>query len=135
MAVYDFGLSSAEFGRMTPGMFAALAERRTFRFRRDSYLAGLVAATVWNSAPRGPGAQPASPFDFVPTPAGDAEREEIKANIRSFFSFVDIRTPEQAQRLREKALAGLKAQGYEDADEIFDEVFAAWAQKRAEAVN
>jgi len=133
MAIYDFGLSSAEFGRMTPGMFAALLERRAFRFRYDNYIAGVVAAMVWNASPgRGKDSPVASAYDFVPRPAADAERDEIKRNISALFATVQIRTPEQAEKLRQRALAGLKAQGYADAEEIFDEVFAAWAAKRAE---
>lgn len=134
MAVFDFHLSSSEFGRMTPGMFAALLERRAFRFRTQSYLAGLVAATVYNSAPRGAGSQPASPYDFVPQPAADAERDEIKRNIAALFSAVQIRTPQQAEKLRQRALAGLKAEGYADAEEIVNELFPAWEAKR-QAVN
>lgn len=129
MAVYDFGLSSAEFGRMTPGMFAALAERRAYRFRKENYLAGVAASAVYN-ANRGKDSPVVSAYDFVPVPAADAEREEAKNNIRSFFAMVDIKSAEQARQMRTKAIEGLRADGYADAEEIFAEVFPAWAAKR-----
>jgi len=48
-------------------MFEALLDRKTEEHRRAMMCAGVVAATVANSAPFGdPNRKPRSPMDFVP---------------------------------------------------------------------
>src|ERR1051326_2867207 len=93
VAVHDFGLTSEEFGRLTPGMFMALLDRRSAQFRRECYLAGLVASTILNVNRHSEKDRAWSPFDFVPTLQEDPERDQIKQNIASLFSMLSGADP------------------------------------------
>jgi len=115
-----------EFGRLTPAMFNALLERREVAFRYQCLCAGLIASTLLNMHMK-PDSTRVSPYDFAPTVADDNERERDRAkqNLVSLFAMIEG-SPDFFERMRDKAIAGLKADGFEDAEEIFEEVFAAW---------
>jgi tetraacyldisaccharide-1-P 4'-kinase len=122
MARFDLGLSLEEFGQMTPRMFDALLERRHIEFRYQLLAAATVAATVIN-VNRRPSDPPVSPYDFV---IEETPRDLAKKNIASLFAMVGTGEPERFDNMRRRAIAGLKQEGFSDAEEIFREVFSAW---------
>jgi len=72
-------------------------------------------------------------FDYVPSDGGtpaDSERERLKGNIKTYFSTLKAVTPERAEEIRLKVVERLKKAGHEDAEELIDEYFVAWARKR-----
>jgi hypothetical protein len=128
IAQFDFGLSLEEFGRLTPGMFQALQERRQVQFRHHCLYAGIVASTLINiKLPKD--STPVSPYDFFVGASeaedeSERELEEIKKNIVSAFSMFPNPTPDKLQELHERSVKSLKERGYADAEKIMAELFA-----------
>lgn len=84
--------------------------------------AATVAATLINLNRR-PTDPPISPYDFV---MPETDRDRAKKNIASLFGMIGTASPEQLQQMRERAIDGLKKEGFADAEEIFQEVFTSW---------
>jgi hypothetical protein len=131
MARYDFGLTMAEFGRTTPGMFAELIKRQSSRFRRNCYLAGITASMVANVNRPNEQAKVWSPFDFVPDPERTKKRDSLKNKIMSVFgAMMEFNSsPDSMDKAREKIVTSLTQAGHEDVEEVFDEIFPLWEKK------
>lgn len=126
MARYDFGLSQEEFGKLTPGMFAALLKRKAVEFNTQLYLAGLTASMIFNRSRTKDTDPILTAFDFVPETNGeDPKVAQLKQNLLSLFSMLR-RGEQDILAIREKKIKELTAMGYEDVQAIFDEVFASW---------
>ena len=128
MARYDFGMTTQEFGRTTPGMFAALIKRQSVRFRRECYLAGITAAMIANVNRQDEHAKVWNPFDFVPDRDRDVKRnklrEQIMSIIRPLMEFNSA--PEALDKARAGIVSNLIKAGHEDVEEVFDEMFPYW---------
>lgn len=83
----DLNLSTKEFGKLTPKMFAALVDRLKAKDQKLYLAAGIIAATVSNTAPFGdPNRKAVSPMDFVP---GYKEQQDFKREM-STDEIVDV---------------------------------------------
>lgn len=67
LARYDFGLTDAEFWRLSWARFLALLDRLVDARRRADYRAGLITAAIHNLVPRKSG-RLAKPEDFFDLP-------------------------------------------------------------------
>lgn len=72
----DFGLTEAQFWRLTPAQFSSLADRFDQRYDSDrrhlDFLAGIIAATVAN-VNRGKSQKAFKPEDFMPKYSDEVE--------------------------------------------------------------
>jgi hypothetical protein len=91
-------------------------------FKRECYLAGINASAALNLHLK-EGAKPLTPFDFVPGRTATTERDKLKHNLLNLFVAVEGQSPEAIQALRIKTIQKLEAQGYEDAEQILEEMF------------
>lgn len=92
---YDFGLNDGQIEGLTLADIEAMETRRNYRFRRQIFNAGIVAAII-NNVNRSEGERPKSAFDFLPLMDGEEEedeedeveidREEVERNVRRFFT-------------------------------------------------
>jgi hypothetical protein len=102
-----------------------LEERRRVQLRHERFNAALVASAVINA--NSLGESRVSPFDFVPgfeSGPEEEERRHLKRSIATLFSRLpDDVTPEKVQALKVRTIERLKADGVEDADQLFSEVF------------
>lgn len=72
-------LSIAEFGRLTPKQFGAFIHRLEMKDEKRYIAAGIIAATVSNTAPfADPNRQPADPLDFVPGLSQKRKRRQAR---------------------------------------------------------
>lgn len=126
MARYDFGLTTEEFGRTTPGMFMALMKRRAAEFKHDCYQTGTIASMLWNVNRKTKDDKVMSPFDFVPDEKRDEKREELKRNIHSLFAMLGVNPHTNVKKLRRDTISKLTKAGHKDVEQIFDEVFSKW---------
>jgi hypothetical protein len=115
-------LTLEQFGELTPLQFKALRERRHAEFRRSCYVAG-ITASLYANAHRKENTPPLSPFDFVPGRTPQSERDKLKHNVLSLFVSVEGASAESIADLRKRTIEKLKAQGYEDAEVILEEIF------------
>jgi len=114
-------------------MFNALCERRNIRFKHDRYAAGMVAASVYNCARASKDAPLITAFDFVRS-AEDAEAraeiDKIKALIKKVVGAMPSDTPmAKLQDVRNRTIASLKAQGRQDAEQLFSECWPSLTPK------
>ena len=65
IARYDLGLTTDDFGELTPALFEALIERRKAESKQDYFRTGLISAAVINTSMAAP-KTPVSAMDFVP---------------------------------------------------------------------
>lgn len=63
--MFNFGLSSDDFWRLTPAQFSALADRFDESVKRSDLPAGIIASTVANCNRR-TGTKMFAPKDFMP---------------------------------------------------------------------
>jgi isopentenyl diphosphate isomerase/L-lactate dehydrogenase-like FMN-dependent dehydrogenase len=121
---------------MTPGMLAALMQRKNVQHKHDCYIAGITASMVANVHRREEDDKIFGPYDFVPQPIEDAERDELKNNILSLFGIVGYSkmAPEKIEKLRVSTVERLVKAGYEreDIEELFEETFASWGKDKSE---
>jgi hypothetical protein len=97
MARFDLALSLAEFGGLTPRQFDRLLDRHELRERRAYLRAGIVAATVGNSAPFGdPDRKALSPLDFVPGGREPEKEMGLEEQIRFLKLHFGSGPPEDA---------------------------------------
>lgn len=118
---------------MTPGMFAALQKRKQVRFSEQLYIAGINASMTWNTTPKAAGSQMLSPWDFVPDPAAETRRNELKRNVSALFGMIVESNAQMVfdmEGVRKKIVDKLKGKGHDDVEAVVDEVFAAWKLKR-----
>lgn len=124
----DHGLTWAEFQELTLAQLEALEERRATEIRHARFNAALVACAVVNMH-RSQDSEPMSPFDFIPgyepdpaEAARERQRTAIKRSIATVMSRMD--TVEAAVGMKAKLIARAKEAGFEDAEELYREVFA-----------
>jgi hypothetical protein len=107
-------------------MFKALRHRREVEFRYLCF-AGSIGASDYRNAHRTQSSDRVySPIDYVGCEDDDKvdqRRQDAKRNIASLYMISSVATEEQAQLKKTRVIEDLKRQGFEDADEIFDEVF------------
>ncbi len=117
-------------------MFNALLDRRWEKFRRDCFPTALLLAQRFNQK-RGEGVEPRTPFSFLPgyEPKEMSRREQAQHNVKVYFSTLRDVDEETAAKVRLRVIANLKKAGHEDAEEMIDEIFVAWAKKLKEKKN
>lgn len=115
---------------MTLAQLEALEERRTIELRHARFNAALVASTLYNIN-RPKDVDPLSAFDFLPGFDKDpAEIEQTKQrramvhNIRATFAMLPPGA--NAVGLRVTMIDRLRANGHEDAEEMFTEAYPTW---------
>jgi len=87
-AVIDFKLSDAEFWKLTPAKFSALADRFDAENFRNDLRAGIVASVIAN-VNRGEKTKPFSPKDFMPC-YGDEEPEKPKQTRADVWALISV---------------------------------------------
>jgi hypothetical protein len=117
-------LSWDEFADLTPSMFNALCARRNIHFKHDRFANALTAAAVYNVNRASADAPVISAFDFIrdeKDSEAKAETQKIKAVIQQVVGLLPHDTPkEKLHEVRRKTIASLKAQGRQDAEQLFD---------------
>lgn len=89
-------------------------------------LVGGVVAADYRNAHRTESSDPlVTALDYVPGEGEDTDprREEAKQNIYSAYLLMGNMTAEQTARQRARIIASLRDQGFDDAEEMFNEVF------------
>lgn len=119
VAIYDFGLSERAFWRLSLSEFWLLWKRHEVAFKRSLYVAGTVAASIFNSRRTGHDQHIFSPMDFVPRPAEETQHDEIVLMLRE--QLMDLK-PEDHAMARKTWAENLTSKGL-DAEEIILEVF------------
>jgi hypothetical protein len=120
-------------------MFKALRKRQEIGFRHQCFASAIVAADYRNAHRCEASDKTFSPLDYVvceEDPQHDPRREEAKRNIASFYIGLAqeqerlsespgyiMPAPEQAVEQRNRIITNLKTQGFEDAEQMFDEIF------------
>lgn len=116
---------------MTLAQLEALEDRRAIAIRHARFNAALVASTIFNANRTTSEVPPLSPFDFLAGFEADPE-EQRKAELRrsvkqavalAFTQLPKTITREQALAEKAKMIANMQRTGFEDAEEIFREVF------------
>lgn len=120
MARYDFGLTDSEFGKLTPTQFWALWERRAANFKRQSYLHGLTAASVYNVHRTDEKQHVFSPFDFIGKSSEATEVDEIITTFKRIKADLSTSQLPEAKQAWIKKLLEL---GRTDVHEIIAEIF------------
>lgn len=87
-AVYDFGLSEAEFWKLTPAKFCALSDKFDAENFRCDLRAGIVASVIAN-VNRGEKTKPFSPKDFMPC-YGEEPEEEKKQTAADAWALISV---------------------------------------------
>lgn len=98
--------------------------------RHARYNAGLIASSLYNVNRGTAEIRALTPFDFIPGFQMDPEEEEQAEKRRSIKHAVGVAlsrlpddvTPEGVQAWRDRTVTRLKAQGFEDAEELVREV-------------
>jgi hypothetical protein len=104
-------------------MLKALRHRWEVRFRHECFV-GAIAAADYRNAHRRDSDRIWSPLDYVTgEETSDPRREQAKQNIAAVYQMLGTMTPEAAERQKAKVIADLKKQGFEDAEEMFAEIF------------
>jgi hypothetical protein len=127
VARYDFGLSWKEFEELTPKMFQALGKRRVVAQRYERYAHALTASAVYNTSRTKEDQPMLEAFDFVMTDEQAEKTERLKKArrfIRKVIGSMPIMTPmEKLVEKRLKVIEDLKADGYDNAEQLFDEAW------------
>lgn len=118
-------MSDEEFAELTPGEFQALCRRRIVKIKHERFANALTAAAVYNTHRHSDDAPVISASDFV-RDEEEAEKQESMRKAKRFAKKVigglPVGTPrEKIWETRLKAIADLRASGYEDAEQIFDD--------------
>jgi hypothetical protein len=105
-------------------MFAALLERRWQEFRRMTYGSAMIVAQKWNMY-RPEGASPKGALEFVPgfANADEAKLDEMRQNVMSWFALHPDASKDHVAAMRARVIAGLKKQGYANAERMYDSIF------------
>lgn len=126
----EHGLSWDEFCNLTFPQFEALEERRAIEIRHARHDAAFIAATLMNINRASSSEEWLSPFDFLPgferDPAeieAEHRRRDVVRSIR--YAFLSMRNlpREKVLEARDKMVARLKANGYENAEELMTEAY------------
>jgi hypothetical protein len=106
-------------------MFRALRYRQEIKFRHDCFANAIGAADYRNAHRLESNDKVWSPLDYVVCEGGeqDTNRDEAKRNIASIYCLIGSLTPEQAAKQKEKVIHDLTKQGFDDAEELFKEIF------------
>lgn len=122
-AVFRFRLSDHDFRRLTTRQFWKIWEQYQESFKRECYLAGIVAATVCNVNRTSANQRIFEPWDWVPRSVEEQQKEEIMLMFRKTLS----QTPpdpvfmEGTKRSIEKKIREIRPK---DAEEVIAAVFA-----------
>lgn len=126
----EHGLTWAEFCTLTLSELEALEDRRAVEIRHARFNAALITSTIFN-ANRSADSPALSPFDlipgFEPDPA-EQEREERRRGVKRAIAIAMTRLPEgtpleAVREMKAKMIARAKASGFDDAEELYREVF------------
>lgn len=90
IGVFDFGLSSEQFWKLTPAQFEALSRRHEIVRQQDDLGFGIVASTVANCH-RNPKKRrkPYEPADFMPKYGGESKQKKKKQTSREMRAYWD----------------------------------------------
>jgi hypothetical protein len=105
---------------LTLHQFGLLWDRRYVAFKRQCYLQGIVAASVYNARRTDWKQDVLSPFDFVPRPPDQCMHDEHVMTLRAELCAL---TPEQIPQARQKWFETLTANNVPNAERILLEVF------------
>jgi hypothetical protein len=127
-ARYEFGIRTwEEFAELTPGEFQELAKRRNIRIRYDRYANALTSAAVYNTNRTSEDSPVVTAFDFIRDEESARKLERIRAakrDIKTVIGQLPMTTPRSvflSKRLR--VIADLQANGYANAEALFDAVW------------
>jgi hypothetical protein len=125
IAKYDLGLTENEFWKLTPEMFKALRKRQEVEFRKQCFVSAIVAADYRNAHRTESSQQVWSPLDYVSCEEDGVndEREQAKMNAKNVYLMMGSLTPEQAASQKAKTIDGFIKAGFEDAEQMFEEMF------------
>lgn len=126
-ARYDFGLTWEEFEETTPGMFRELSKRRNTKIKYERYASAQAAAAVYNVNRSKREDPTVTAMDFVRTEE-QAERRyrmlKAKRYVSSALGSMPMNTSmEKYLDVRSKVIKDLEADGYENAEQIVNELF------------
>jgi hypothetical protein len=110
---------------MTPRMFLELCRRRNVRIRYERFANAQTAAAVYNVNRRSTDDPVVTAMDFVRDEAATEKREKVRT-AKKFVKEVIGGLPMTTARgkfleTRLKVINDLRASGYEEAEQIFDE--------------
>ena len=107
-------------------MFQALCNRRNVRLKYERFANAQTAAAVYN-VNRGSADDPTvTAFDFVRDEESAKKKEELtkaKRFVQKCMNVPPETSLEKIQDIRRKAIADLKAAGYENAEDIFNSMW------------
>lgn len=96
-------------------------DRRDVIFKRQCYLQGIVAASIYNARRTSWEQDILTPFNFVPRPAEDCRHDEIVMALRAELCMLK---PEEIPLARQKWFETLTQQKIPKVEEILLEVFS-----------
>lgn len=104
IAVYDYGLTTEQFKRLTPAQFYALSKRYDANKKQQDYGFGIVASVIANCN-RNPDKQkkPFTPEDFVPVyekkrKAKGSMKQEWDVFVRPTANFIATQQTKKKKR-------------------------------------
>jgi hypothetical protein len=126
----DHGLTWAEFINLTLAQLEALEERRAVELRHARFNAALIACAIINSRNLAD-TEPLSPWTFIPGYREDpaqVEKEKLRRSLQksvavAFARKSEGKNAEEVRVERAKMIERVTANGVEDAEGIFNEVF------------
>jgi hypothetical protein len=132
VARYDLCLSWEEFEELTPGMFSALCKRRNVQIKYDRFANAQTAAAVYNTNRSKADDPIIQPFDFIRDAESAKKKERLdvaKRHCRKVLNVPPKTSREKIMEIRGKAIKDLEAEGYSDAESIFDSCWPHLAKK------
>lgn len=113
---------------MTPAMMLALVKRKHAEWKKQTFLAGIVASQIYN-ANRSKEQRPINAFDFVPDEERDRQQEQLRQTVMSLYgTLAEFDSKADRNEIRRKVTKRLMNIGHSqhEIEEIFQDVFVAW---------
>ena len=127
MAKFDLGLTMDEFWELTPSMFAALCKRRNIRIKYERYANALTASAVYNANRHSEESPVVMPFDYIRDEESARKLERMREGkrfIRKTIGGLPMTTTRaRFLEVRLKVIADLTSSKYENAEEMFNEIW------------
>jgi hypothetical protein len=115
----QFHMGLEEFGDLTPDIFWGLWKQRQNNFKRDQYVAGIVASTIAASV----GTKDLQATDFVDKTAEDAMYEFKVSRLVELRDAIYDSAPYMLDKARKDALEELLDEGIPNAAQIVSDAF------------
>lgn len=117
-------------------MFRELCKRRNIGIKYERYAAALAAAAIYNVHRASAEDPVVTAVDFVRTPEQAERREKVlkaRQYVNRALGGLPIATPrEKYLEIRGKVIADLLASGYQNAEDIVNEMFSSLIPKDGE---